>query len=325
MAAKGQSITITYYAWNTSANVYQTGDVANHTLRLLKDGTEAAPTNGASEIDATNTPGLYALALTSAEATFNTVDVAGKSSTSNVVLIGKTYLFDNVPVFAPSTPQGLLTVGSGSGSLTTTSGFAAATMQQWLGLPPNALQSGLVQVAVLSGIVNANVTQVVGTAVTASSGFLQVNTVQVVGVAPTIEADGRLTVATVSGLVNANLTLINGAAAVTSSAQLGVNVVTFAGNAQGVTNIDRSTRSIALATASNASTTTTITLSTITPANLTPSQYVGRIVNFDATTTTANLRGQSTNITASVTSSGGALSVTALTDAPVFGDTFSIT
>lgn len=258
MAAKGQSIVTTYLAWNTASNAYQTGDVANHTLRLLKDGTEAAPTNGASEVDATNAPGLYALALTSAEAAFNTVDLAGKSATGNVVLIGKTYLFDNVPVFAPGANQGLLTLGSGAGQISTTSGFAAVSVSQWLGLPPSPLQGGLVQAAVLSGLVNANVTQ-------------------------------------------------------------------FAGNATGATNIDRSTRSIALGTVSNASTTTTITLSTMSPANLTPSQFVGRIVNFDQATTTANLRGQSSNITASVTSSGGSLQVTALTDAPVFGDTFSVT
>lgn len=125
--------------------------------------------------------------------------------------------------------------------------------------------------------------------------------------------------------IRANVIQVNGVAAATSSAQLGVNVVTFAGNPTGVTNIDRSTRSIALCTVSNTSTTTQINLSTTTPAMTTGSQFVGRIVNFDQNTTTANLRGQSTNITAGGTSGGGFLTVTALTDAPVLGDTFSVT
>lgn len=53
-------------------------------------------------------------------------------------------------------------------------------------------------------------------------------------------------------------------------------------------------------------------------------QYNGRILTFTDTTTTVNLRGQQTNITAT-TVSGSKLGFTALTNAPVNGDTFSIT
>lgn len=33
MAIKGVSITVSYFAFNTSTNLYVTGDAANHTLR----------------------------------------------------------------------------------------------------------------------------------------------------------------------------------------------------------------------------------------------------------------------------------------------------
>ena len=87
MALKGVAITIQYTAWDTSANAPKTGDAANHTLKVIKDGTAATPTNSPSEVDATNCPGVYKLALTAAEMGYNTVSVAGKSSTASVAII----------------------------------------------------------------------------------------------------------------------------------------------------------------------------------------------------------------------------------------------
>lgn len=69
-------------------------------------------------------------------------------------------------------------------------------------------------------------------------------------------------------------------------------------------------------------TTTSIPTSSLAPAAAVTDQFKGRTLIFDDDTTTANLRGQATNITAST--SGGTLTVTALTTAPVNGDTFRI-
>lgn len=69
-------------------------------------------------------------------------------------------------------------------------------------------------------------------------------------------------------------------------------------------------------------TTTSIPTSSLTPAAAVTDQFKGRIVVFDNDTATANLRGQATDITAST--SGGTLTVTALTTAPASGDTFKI-
>ncbi|MCS6290351.1 MAG: hypothetical protein H8K10_15455 [Nitrospira sp.] len=72
----------------------------------------------------------------------------------------------------------------------------------------------------------------------------------------------------------------------------------------------------------SSSTTTSIITSSLTPAAAVTDQFKGRIVIFEATTTTANLRGQVTDITGST--SGGVLTVSALSTACASGDTFMI-
>lgn len=71
-----------------------------------------------------------------------------------------------------------------------------------------------------------------------------------------------------------------------------------------------------------ASTTTSLNTTGLSPAAAVTDQFKGRIIIFDAATTTANLRGQASDITAST--AGGVLTVTALTTAPAAGDTFTI-
>lgn len=88
-------------------------------------------------------------------------------------------------------------------------------------------------------------------------------------------------------------------------------------------NLERSTLGIVTGTVGAASTTTSIVTSALSPAAAVIDQYKGRIVTFDSSTTTANLRGQSTDITSNT--AAGVLTVTALTTAPVSGDTFTIT
>src|SRR6516162_1890321 len=87
MAIRGVSITLQYLAFNVSTGAYVTGDVANHTLRWIKDGVSAAPTNAAAEVDATNAPGAYKVTLVAAEMTCDTGMLHGKSSTANVIII----------------------------------------------------------------------------------------------------------------------------------------------------------------------------------------------------------------------------------------------
>ena len=77
-------------------------------------------------------------------------------------------------------------------------------------------------------------------------------------------------------------------------------------------------------TVAGSATTTSITTSAMSPATTAADQVKGRIVVFDHDTTTAALRGQATDITASSASATPTLTVTALTTAPASGDTFTI-
>ena len=112
MSSRGQSVVLTYIAWDTSANAGKTGDVANHTLRWIKDGTSSVQTNSPSEIDATNAPGAYKLTLTTAECTCDTGTLVGKSSTANVAIIPVSIAFEQLPTAAAGAINGLPTVDS---------------------------------------------------------------------------------------------------------------------------------------------------------------------------------------------------------------------
>lgn len=101
-----------------------------------------------------------------------------------------------------------------------------------------------------------------------------------------------------------------------------VNINLVDGSNPAATALKRGLLGVAVGTVGSSSSTTSIITSSLTPAAAVADQFKGRIVTFDRNTTTTNLRGQSTDITGS--SSGGVLTVTALTTAPASGDTFTI-
>jgi hypothetical protein len=103
------------------------------------------------------------------------------------------------------------------------------------------------------------------------------------------------------------------------------NVLNLNGDATSAANIAKTTRAIGRATASGVPTTTSIPTSACTPAGAVADQFKGRIITFDADTTSTALRGQATDITASTNAATPTFTVTALTTAPASGDTFSIT
>jgi len=117
MASRGQSVTISYVAWDTANNAGKTGDSANHTLRWVKDGTSAAPTNSASEVDSTNAPGVYKITLTASECTCDVGVLCGKSATTGVVVLPVTVAFEQLPTAAPGQNGGLALAGSAAGTL----------------------------------------------------------------------------------------------------------------------------------------------------------------------------------------------------------------
>jgi hypothetical protein len=102
MATRALSQVVCYMAYNSSTGAYTTGDSANHTLSWVKDGSRSAPTNAASEVDSANAPGLYKVTLTATETDCIEGVLAGKSSSSNVILIPTHVAFDYLNTSAPA-------------------------------------------------------------------------------------------------------------------------------------------------------------------------------------------------------------------------------
>lgn len=139
---------------------------------------------------------------------------------------------------------------------------------------------------------------------------------------------------TVAGVPEVDVTHLGGTAGTFASGIPEVKVASLAANAitAAATAADFGTeirdaiilRTTLRGTASGTPTTTSIPTSAMSPATSVADQVKGRIVIFDHDTTTAALRGQATDITASSASATPTLTVTALTTAPVSGDTFTI-
>lgn len=106
------------------------------------------------------------------------------------------------------------------------------------------------------------------------------------------------------------------------AANLPADVKAVDGNAAAATILSRHARGVVRGTCGAGSTTTSIVTSSLDPAASVNDQFNAKVLTFDKDTTTANLRGQSTTV--SDFTSGGVITVVALTNAPASGDTFTI-
>ena len=84
---KNTAVTVTILAWDTILNTGKTG-LADITLRGVGDGAEYTPVAAASQVDATNLPGVYSVSLTAAENNYNSNCIGGKSATANISIFG---------------------------------------------------------------------------------------------------------------------------------------------------------------------------------------------------------------------------------------------
>lgn len=109
------------------------------------------------------------------------------------------------------------------------------------------------------------------------------------------------------------------------TARVTANTDQVNGDATAAANLAKTTAVIGRCTAGAGGTTTSVVSSACVPTGIVLNQFKGRIITFDANTTTTALRGQSTDITASSAAAAPTFTVTALTTAPASGDTFSIT
>jgi len=80
---KNVACTITYTAWDTDANAPKTGDVAQHTMRIIADGTAGAIT--ATPVEVEN--GEYKIVVAADENTGVAMTLEGASSTTYIEII----------------------------------------------------------------------------------------------------------------------------------------------------------------------------------------------------------------------------------------------
>jgi len=106
------------FAFDATTNVPKTGDAANITVYVSKDyGAVTALTDtSATEMDATNAPGYYLVDAAQSETNADCLLVSGKSSTSNVKVIGAPAVIYTRPQtgwLAPTTAGRTLDVSAG--------------------------------------------------------------------------------------------------------------------------------------------------------------------------------------------------------------------
>ena len=79
---------VAVFAWDNAAGAAKTGDAANISAQISKDGAATAATNDVAptELDATDAPGIYIFDMTQAETNADLVVIAPVSSTSDIVL-----------------------------------------------------------------------------------------------------------------------------------------------------------------------------------------------------------------------------------------------
>jgi len=245
MALKNQGLTVTYTAINTTSGAQVTGDVGNHTLRVITDGSSAAPANAATEIDATNAPGEYKITLTAAEMNGDFVTLAGVSSSANVVIVPIKIATERgvLPTVAAGAAGGFVT---GDGSVTFTAGVGNRPAVDAVAISADTTAADNLE-AMLDGTGGVTLTADIDGAVSGAVGSISAITFPTNFASLSIDASGRvdvikwasttIAVGTVSGLPTVDLEAINNDAAKAGYLDTmignGILTATFTGNLTG--------------------------------------------------------------------------------------------
>jgi hypothetical protein len=129
--APGLDQTITVFAFDSSTGAPKTGDASNITLYYSLDGGSPTVLSTGSghpaELDATNMKGWYSATIISSETDGKEVTIAGRSSVSSVVVVGKAYT--TVPPNASkaaidSSGRTQIQYGTSTGQISASSGVA---------------------------------------------------------------------------------------------------------------------------------------------------------------------------------------------------------
>lgn len=164
----GQKLIV--FAFDASTGLPKTGDAANIIAYVSKDYGAVTVltdtgTGGASEMDATNAKGYYIFDLTQGETNADFLLFSGKSSTSNIVVVGAPSAVFTLP---PNFTKAVIdTAGLIDANTVKIGPTGAGTPQTARDIGASVLLStgtGAGQLDFTSGVVKVNVTQLLGTA-----------------------------------------------------------------------------------------------------------------------------------------------------------------
>jgi hypothetical protein len=111
---RGQAFWAYYTAWDTVNNVGKTADKANHTLKVSKDGgsVNTATNSGHASNHVELANGEYAILITGTEATCDSLNVFGVSSSTGIILIPFRTALVRLPNVDPGASGGLPTTNA---------------------------------------------------------------------------------------------------------------------------------------------------------------------------------------------------------------------
>lgn len=155
------------FAFDSTTNLPKTGDAANITAYVSKDygAVTVLGDTSATEMEATNAKGYYLFDLTQAETNADTLMFSAKSATGNIVVIGvPATVFTTPPNFSLESidASGRLDVIKIAGTTQTARDIGASVLL--------SSGTGTGQLDFTSGVVKANLVQILATALTETAG-----------------------------------------------------------------------------------------------------------------------------------------------------------
>ena len=323
--------------------------------------TDVVDANGLVSVNLVDIAGS-AVSTTSAQLGVNVIQVNGTTQTAKDLGASATQTGDSFArLGAPagaSVSADIAAVKSDTGTILTDVNTGAGAIYTRLGAPAGAsiaADIAAVEANAVTLVAGVNVTNIGGSALsTHAAGMIPADVRDIVGVAVStttaqlgvnaVQYNAQTTQTDANGLPKVDIVDVAGSAVATGSAQLGVNVVQWNGqatqndannlpkvdieavngNTTAAQNVSHTMQAIGRGTCTIGGSTTSVVTSAFAPAGAAAGQFLGRVIIFDANTTTAALQGQATVITASSNAAAPVFTVVALTTAPSSGDTFSV-
>lgn len=195
---RGQPLVFEFYVWNISNNQPVTGDAANITVRVSKDGGALTTASGSvTEVDSTHAPGMYRIVLTASEMDANAVSVYPRSTTANVRCMSATFYTDRGNISAIRAQTDVLQFYQSG---------ANAFVRAWVeGTAPSAVTSA----SFASGAITASAiaADAIGASELASDAVQEIAAAILQNPANKLatDASGRVTAASVGSDVNVNM------------------------------------------------------------------------------------------------------------------------